>query len=440
MASDLTTQPRPRRKGRPAAVPRLVPLFSVDRVQTGPPVDIRAGHSILGRSETEADAGAFTQDLQLSRRHARLERQGERLAIEDLDSRNGTFVNGRRLDRRRQLYSGDLLQLGDTFLLVRITPPVVSEDVPVAGLLGRSPALVELRRTVVQVAESDVDVLVLGETGVGKGATARAIHLLSGRRGGFVPVNCGAIPTELAEGVLFGHVGGAFTGARRDSTGLLRSAEGGTLFLDEVGELPAAVQVKLLRFLDDHAVWPVGATQPVQVDVRVVAATNADLDNAVGTGAFRPDLHARLGGITVRIPPLRERREDVLELLQRRLGDLAPLDPELVAALLAWRWPYNVREVERVAGELRVRGKGLDRLPLELVAERLSASDLPRPPAGAPAAPVPSGPPGAEELAELLRAHNGVVADVARAIGRSRRQLYRWIQRHDLDPDAFRAP
>jgi two-component system response regulator AtoC len=236
------------------------------------------------------------------------------------------------------------------------------------GIVGASEAMQEVLRQLRKVAPQKTTVLLQGESGTGKELAARALHDLSPRAGmPFVAVNCGAIPGELLESELFGHVRGAFTDAVRAKKGLAGEADGGTLFLDEIGELPLALQVKLLRFLQDEEVRPVGETRARKVDVRVIAATARDLRRAVAEGRFREDLFYRLNVIGVTLPPLRDRGGDVLALAAHFLARFAPLRPELPglslaedarAALAAYRWPGNVRELEHVMERAVVLAEG----------------------------------------------------------------------------------
>jgi two-component system, NtrC family, response regulator AtoC len=225
-----------------------------------------------------------------------------------------------------------------------------------SNLVGASGAMQEVLRQLRKVAPQKTTVLVTGDSGTGKELVARALHELSPRAAyPFVAVNCGAIPAELIESELFGHVKGAFTDASRAKKGLADEADGGTLFLDEIGELPLALQPKLLRFLEEEEVRPLGDVRARKVDVRVVAATGRDLRRAVAAGQFREDLFYRLDVVEVRLPPLRERPEDVPALAAHFLARHARLRPELADmrlsddardALLAHRWPGNVRELE----------------------------------------------------------------------------------------------
>ncbi|MGC3997937.1 MAG: sigma-54 dependent transcriptional regulator [Anaeromyxobacter sp.] len=240
----------------------------------------------------------------------------------------------------------------------------------VSRLVVASPAMQEVLRQVQKVAPQKTTVLLEGESGTGKELVARALHELSPRASfPFVAVNCGAIPAELLESELFGHVKGAFTDARRDHAGLAAEADGGTLLLDEIGELPLGLQVKLLRFLQEEEIRPVGGTRARRVDVRVVAATGRDLGKAVAAGQFREDLYWRLNVVAVRLPPLRERPEDVAALADHFLARCARLRPELGGlafsaeareALQGHRWPGNVRELEHAVERAVVLAEGAE--------------------------------------------------------------------------------
>jgi two-component system NtrC family response regulator/two-component system response regulator AtoC len=221
-----------------------------------------------------------------------------------------------------------------------------------AGLVTDDPALKELLRTLQRVAPSDLPVLVEGETGTGKELVAHAVHQKSPRAAGpFVAVNCGAVPENLVESELFGHEKGAFTGAAARKPGVFELADRGTLFLDEVGEIPAPAQVKLLRALETKELLRVGATRTIRVDIRIVSATNRDLRADVAASRFREDLYYRLSGMTLRLPPLRERRGDVALLAAHFLRQFAPrkrLSPAALERLQAYPWPGNVRELQMV--------------------------------------------------------------------------------------------
>ncbi len=222
-------------------------------------------------------------------------------------------------------------------------------------IIGRSEQMMSVFKMVDKVAETDSTILIRGESGTGKELIAKEIHYRSRRATGpFVSINCGALPKDLLESNLFGHMKGSFTGAVRDQMGLFQVAEGGTFFLDEVGEMQPATQVKLLRALQEREIIPVGGTKPIKIDVRLVAATNADLERDVRDGKFRTDLYYRLNVIPVRLPSLRERHDDIPILadhfLKRFLGPKGPkqVTKQALDALVAYTWPGNVRELENV--------------------------------------------------------------------------------------------
>lgn len=407
------------------------------------PVPVGSTSFVLGR-ETAAD-GAETlllPDGRVSRAHASLGPDPDHpgwVVLRDLDSKNGTFVDGRRASCA-YLAGGEVLRLGETLLLVQ-ADDVSSADTSADGspLVGPSGALARLRREIASAAGSPLPALILGETGVGKELVARELHAKSGLSGPFRAVNCAAIPRELAESTLFGHRRGAYTGAVQASEGLIRATAGGTLLLDEVGELDPALQAKLLRAVEEGAVSPVGEVEPVAVDVRFVAATNRDLYAAADSGAFRSDLLARLAGVVLRVPPLRERRADVIALLAHFAGLdrrelLARFEADALEALVLYDWPRNVRELELFARRVRdhvapVTCAELDepaRAALEAAraAPRLDATFAAR---GAC--------PSRAELEQALAACAGNLAEVGRRFGRDRRQVYRWLVRYGLPRD-----
>jgi two-component system response regulator HydG len=267
----------------------------------------------------------------------------------------------------------------------------------VGGLVGDAPAFRQVLETLRQAAPTSATVLLVGESGTGKELAARLVHDLSPRAAGpFVPINCAAIPEGLLESELFGHEKGAFTGASARKEGRFERAHGGTLFLDEVGEMSLAVQVKLLRFLQDGVLERVGGTEPVRVDVRIVAATNKELTAEVKAGRFREDLFYRLDVVSVRLPPLRERRDDVLALASfflRRVAEGLPkrvtaFSPAAAAALEAYGWPGNVRELQHAVERAVILSRG----------EVLEVGDLPEAIRGAAGGPGPDAPPGGASI------------------------------------------
>ena len=316
------------------------------------------------------------------------------------------------------------------------------------GLVAQSAAMAEVRRQVELLGPSDATVLLTGESGTGKGLVAKALHLRSPRAAlPFVAMNCAAVPDTLFESELFGHEAGAFTGARVRKAGLLQRAHGGTVFLDAIGDMSLAAQAKIERFLQDREFLPLGASQPVRVDVRIVAATNCDLQARVEAGAFRAELMWRLDVVSLRLPPLRERREDVPALIAatlRRLGrDDAPvhlLTPDALAAMTAYDWPGNVRELENLVERMVV---------LAGPRSELGVGDLPADVRGGlpvAASETGDGYEGARQrfdriyFANLLRRHGGRVTDAARSAGLSRGHLHRRLRELELDPDAVRRP
>jgi transcriptional regulator with PAS, ATPase and Fis domain len=296
------------------------------------------------------------------------------------------------------------------------------------------------------IAKTKLPVLLLGETGTGKELLARRIHAQSERRGPLVSINAGALTSTLFEAQLFGHVRGAFSGALRDEPGLVRSADKGTLFLDEIGDMPAAVQVALLRVLQEGDVLPVGATRPVPVDVRVIAATHRPLHALTAAGTFRADLLARLRGHLHALPSVRQRREDlgvlVADLL--RAGDptsrVQRVAPDAARLLLDHDFPLNVRELEhaltRAAALVEdgiLRGSHLAPALVSLNPE------LPESAVAEPAALSPADEQLKARLVHELSRENGNVANVARAMGKARMQVHRWMKRFGIDPRAYRG-
>jgi sigma-54-specific transcriptional regulator len=265
------------------------------------------------------------------------------------------------------------------------------------ALVFRDPKSIELIEQVERVARSDASVLIIGETGTGKELIARHIHRESRRAGPFVAVNCGAFSESLIDAELFGHEAGAYTGAAHARAGWFEAAQGGTLFLDEIGDLPLAQQVKLLRVLQERQVTRLGARRPLEIDVRLVAATNVDLEAAIDAGHFRRDLYYRLNIASVALPPLAERPADILALAEhfvanysKRLGaGPVSIGPAARQALLAHPWPGNIRELENVIHFALIVNKGSELTPesLRLRAPAASAQLLALPTAAPPADP-----------------------------------------------------
>jgi len=388
----------------------------------------------------------------MSGAHALLQRVLGEWIVEDTGSKNGTLLDGRRIDRS-PLHDGAVLELGQTLALFRSSLPedpaglLDSEALHATPLALRtlSPALnVEYER-VTLVARSAVPVLLRGETGTGKEIVARAIHEASARKGAFVAVNCGALPATLVESELFGFRKGAFSGATEDRLGLVRSADGGTLFLDEIGDLPVSAQAALLRVLQEEEVHPIGATKPLHVDLRVLAATHRNLEALAAEEKFRTDLLARLYGYTLRLPALRDRREDfgllVGTLLRMLVRDATKVSftADAARALLMHDWPLNVRELEKcLAAAVALATDG--RIELQHLPESVRSPQR-KQEQGASSPPAHLSDQDRQhrdELIEHLRQQGGNITAAAKAMGKPRTQVQRWIRRWNIDPLSFR--
>ncbi|MET0203583.1 MAG: sigma 54-interacting transcriptional regulator [Casimicrobiaceae bacterium] len=309
------------------------------------------------------------------------------------------------------------------------------------GILTRSPKMEDLLRQARLVAESDASVLIYGDSGTGKELLARAIHRASRRAlKPFVAVNCGAIPGDLLESELFGHARGAFTGAVAAHKGLFQAADGGTLLLDEIGDMPLPLQVKLLRVLQEGEVRPVGATQAMPVDVRVISATHRDLEVQRAEGRFREDLYYRLNVVSLNLPPLSERREDIPLLsahILRRLAEryrkpVPTLAPDAMALLVAAPWPGNVRQLLNLL-EQAVALTPTTVIPASLVANALKED-------AAALVPFEEARKSFERdyLARLLKITGGNVTQAAQLAKRNRTEFYKLLQRHRLEPAQFK--
>jgi len=314
----------------------------------------------------------------------------------------------------------------------------------VEGFIGESETVRAALSAIERLQSFDTPVLINGESGTGKELIARSLHHGSPRREApFVPVNCSAIPGELAESILFGHVKGAFTGADRDRTGYFELANGGTLFLDEVGDMPLAIQAKMLRVLEDGRILPIGGTEEKQVDVRVLSATNIDLESRIAEGSFRQDLYFRLARFPVRVPPLRERRQDIdllarhfLRMFATEMGTPVPaLDPEAIQCLESYHYPGNVRELKNIIERALIEGGGTRILPQHLHFLR-SPDAAPSPPDGhgrphpAPVQELPLNLKEAEEalIQRALNQTNGNIAATARLLGTNRPRIYKYLE------------
>jgi DNA-binding NtrC family response regulator len=457
MADNSTTITRRLHDRGPAAefarAPRLIAAFECRRplcpglrLSLADVDDVLVGRGVERRwSRVDRQLVIGIPDVETSRLHMRLTRAGDDWILNDVGSKNGTLVGGMRTSRR-VLTDGDLIEMGGSLLVYRdrAEPDGDPGDRDLADE-SEGPEVfrtlsVQLERSavdLVRVAPTSVPVLVVGETGTGKELVAQALHALSGRPGQFVPLNCGALPRTLVESELFGYRRGAFSDARDDRAGLARKAHGGTLFLDEVAELPEESQVALLRLLQEGEVRPIGSSEIVKVDVRVIAATHQDLAARVSDGRFRRDLFGRLAGYEMAMPPLRERPEDIgsliAVLLGRRgvAGDRFSVHPRAAHALFTYEYPMNVRELDQaLAAAVALASQG------EIALEHLPPSIRGAAQAGTQLGPEDSA--RRAELVELLRRNRGNISATARALDKAPVQIRRWCRRFGIDPFEFR--
>lgn len=397
----------------------------------------------------------------VSRVHAEIVSERGGFVLRDLGSTNGTLVDG-HLVREARLEHGQEVRFGDAILKFVDSGVDAYQNYRIDGSMSAGSSRLNPRpgsliggyqidrvgAEVARIAQSELSVMLLGESGTGKEVVARQLHDQSGRSGAFQAINCAAIPANLLESELFGYKKGAFSGAERDKAGLITTAHKGTLLLDEIGDMPMTAQAKLLRVLQNKEVFPVGATQPETVDVRVVCATHRDLRRLQVENHFRPDLFARLNEYQLRLPPLRDRKEDLWLLLRTfiaRHGRHA-LSPSFrfMTALLHYDWPYNVRELEACAKRCVALATtpvlDVEHLPepvredmndygTSLVATELQASNE---------ADALRALPSEAQLRTLLQLHGGNIAAVGRDLGKARMQVHRWLRKYDISLDDYR--
>jgi two-component system response regulator GlrR len=329
-----------------------------------------------------------------------------------------------------------------TELTAHVEPEHAGEAGALAGIVTQSSRMQELIAKARLVAPTEASVMILGESGTGKELLAHAIHEASLRRAEpFVAINCAAIPAELLESELFGYIRGAFSGATRDHSGLFAAAHGGSLLLDEIGDMPLALQAKLLRVLQERQVRPLGSTQAREIDVRLISASHRDIDAAVKSGAFREDLYYRLNVVTLRLPSLAERRDDIALLANHFLREVSVqygrqvngFAPEAMALLVAADWPGNVRQLRNVV-EQAIALATTPLIPASLVEQAISQQSQQFT--------------SLEEarrrfehdyLVQLLKITAGNVTKASRLARRNRTEFYKLLQRHRLEPAAFKA-
>jgi transcriptional regulator with PAS, ATPase and Fis domain len=417
----------------------LVLAFDHMRPTANPGWFIPAGSQLeVGRGvAVELDGRRLSVcDRQISTRHFTLSREDRHWVLVDAGSKNGTFVNGARTDRH-VLRDGDVIEAGASYFVVTHATEATQQMRTLAplhssGLDSLVPALATEFTRVDRLSRSDLPIHLHGETGTGKEVVAHEIHRRSGRCGKFIGINCGALPDALIASELFGAKRGAYSGAATDREGLVKASHRGTLFLDEIAELSLASQAALLRVLQEREVTPIGGTAPERCDLRVVSATNKDLDACCTAGTFRRDLYARLCGANVELPPLRARRGDLGLLIGRLLsrvdrGHGVTFTRGAARALFGYEWPCNVRELER-ALELALAtappGVEISEHHLSLAAVQASAHRAKDDPS---------------RFRELVVEHKGNVTALSRALGTSRSHVRRLAQRYACDLDAFRA-
>ncbi len=392
---------------------------------------------VFGRAPEDEITSIFHTTV--LRRHAAIRAGiGGAPCLVDLGSRNGTRVNGARLERAQPLLEQDVVRIGDVLGVVDRTGACEFAAEP--ALPGQSPCIAELRATLARAARDPAPVLIRGETGTGKERVAREIHARSGRRGSYVTVNAAALPAHLLESELFGHERGAFTGAAGAKQGLLQAAHGGTLFLDEIGELGLEQQSKLLRFLQEGEVRPLGSTRTLNVDVRIVVATNRELAEEAKNGTFRRDLYARLCFWELALPALRKRRQDIMawtqlllatwnETRQRRAN--IEFLPDAAERVLLAAWPENLRGIGRLVHRLAEREV---QRAVGLTALTQAMPELARPseaPAPTQAEVTPRERPDRPDRNEFLAIYEELGCSVratAKHYGKDRRQIYRWLE------------
>jgi DNA-binding NtrC family response regulator len=447
-----------------AGTPRFVLYFVFPRTLDGYFVGLSHGLE-LGRDATlpppgdSQSSGAFAAvpHETVSRRHALVQFGLGVPILKDLGSSNGTFVNGVRLEETAPIDLQTVVRLGDTLAI--LDEPRAEDPEPGAVPPGRSPYMQRLQAQVARAAADRAPVLITGETGTGKELLAAEIHRASGRSGPYLRLNCAELAPQLIESQLFGHVRGAFTGATTAHEGLFVAADGGTLLLDEVAEIPLELQAKLLRVLQEGEVRPVGSVQTRPLDVRVVCATNHDLAARVEAGTFRRDLLARISFFELRLPALRDRKQDILWWLDRFAEKWsserdAPrrleLHPSAAEKILLHAWPDNLRGLDRLVHRLlstedkgtvglQALGEAMPELTRETLVEPGRPPD-PLAPAAPPDTPTVDAaertveaPPTREEFLAAFEALDRNVRATSKHFGKDRKQIYRWLKTFGIE-------
>jgi transcriptional regulator with PAS, ATPase and Fis domain len=383
-------------------------------------------------------------DRMVSGRHATITKDGEGYQLTDLGSTNGTIVDGVVAHPTAKLHEGSVIFIGGHAAVFRVvslnelSAMAAELESPLGPVATANPTFAVLCGKLRKLSEAGEEVLLTGETGVGKEVYAQAIHRASGRKGKFVAINCAAIPRELVESELFGYARGAHSQAVASKPGIIEEAEGGTLFLDEIGEMAPELQTKLLRFTQDRMLAPLGGVRPRRVDTRIVAATSrTTAPGKAGSLGLRADLSARLGAEPIRIPPLRERVEDIGSLLAFLMGERTkPFELAAFQALCLHTWPGNVRELGKVVTSAEALARGAEQITTEHLPAAIATA--PGRVRSSPGRRASRPPPKALELEELMRRFNGNMLRVARELDRKPALVYRWAKRFHLNADDFR--
>jgi DNA-binding NtrC family response regulator len=387
---------------------------------------LQRGERLVLGSGSSADL--LLADRTVSARHCVLQASERGVHLQDLQSKNGTFVGSARVREALLTGTSGLFVIGRTVVTVRRAndDDDVGSDAAIPGLVGRSAPMRRVAAEVRRHAPLRAPVLLQGESGTGKDVVARALHGLSRRVGPYVPLNVGTIPEALADAELFGHRRGAFTGAVAARCGAFEQANNGSLFLDEIAELPPSIQVRLLRVVEDGMVRPVGASQMTKVDVRIISASWASLEQRIGEGRFREDLFHRLSTVVIQLPPLRQRKSDIPALatallirFRNELGEKT-LATAALARLVAHDWPGNVRELGSVLYRAAVASDGARIEPQHL---QIGAGSR----VAGVAAPITP-----REAAVLLEKHGGNVSAAARAARVARSTFRSWLEKAPL--------
>lgn len=418
--------------------------------------------AMIGRSPASG-ATLILRHATVSRRHLVIGWDGAAHTVTDLGSHNGSYLGEIRLEKDvavplrhgHVLRCGDVVLVYESLILDTSDPSEMKVNIP-----GRSLAAAVLRADINRIAADPACALIMGETGTGKEFVAREIHRLSGRKGAFVALNCAALSPQLVESQLFGHVRGAFTGATTAGEGLFRAASGGTIFFDEIGELPLELQPKLLRALQERRVRPVGGPRELPVDVRVLAATNVDLEKQVAVDRFRRDLYARLRMHELWVPALRERPSDIIGWIEiltskwlrerdRSEASTLAFTPAGAVAALTQDWLDNLRGLDHLVHRYAHLTRPITAVDVAAIQPARSAETAPTVAQAAPAPTTPAGPampssrvrrrrdsPTKEALLAVLK-DTGSVRGTARHFERDRRQIYRWMTAYGIDEQDY---